>query len=120
MANNTPPSASPYAALFSTDYAAEFYPFLTRKQQQRHEHRATLYAILLATEHLERAYIRDSVSSDEYERECHKLISQFHTTMALVTTEATEVGTGEFELDSFMREMDVGFCFCLYCLFTIV
>lgn len=38
---------------------------------------ADLYAIIKATEKLERAYVRDVVSAQEYESSCEKLIAQF-------------------------------------------
>ena len=38
---------------------------------------ADLYAMLKATESLERAYIRDWVKASDYEVACEKLISQF-------------------------------------------
>ncbi|OAY69954.1 vacuolar protein sorting-associated protein 28 homolog 1-like [Ananas comosus] len=40
---------------------------------------ADLYAIIKTTEKLEKAYVRDLVSSTEYEAECLKLIAQFKT-----------------------------------------
>ncbi|OAY72913.1 Vacuolar protein sorting-associated protein 2 [Ananas comosus] len=40
---------------------------------------ADLYAIIKTTEKLEKAYVRDLVSSTEYEAECLKLIAQFRT-----------------------------------------
>ncbi|XP_072957037.1 vacuolar protein sorting-associated protein 28 homolog 1-like [Typha angustifolia] len=40
---------------------------------------ADLYAIIKTTEKLEKAYVRDLVSSSEYETECLKLITQFKT-----------------------------------------
>ena len=47
------------------------------KERQAYDDQATLYAIILATEHLERAYARDAISQQEYTSECNKLISQF-------------------------------------------
>jgi len=41
------------------------------------ESQADLYAIILATEHLERNFARDSISHKEYTTECLKLLSQF-------------------------------------------
>eukprot|EP01101_Sappina_pedata_P001708 TRINITY_DN11788_c0_g1_i1.p1 TRINITY_DN11788_c0_g1~~TRINITY_DN11788_c0_g1_i1.p1 ORF type:complete len:221 (+),score=56.12 TRINITY_DN11788_c0_g1_i1:1-663(+) len=38
-----------------------------------------LYSIILATEHLERAYFRDAISAKEYTQACSKLISHFKT-----------------------------------------
>ena len=41
------------------------------------DEQANLYAIIIATEHLERAYARDAVDPKEYTAQCKKLISQF-------------------------------------------
>lgn len=40
---------------------------------------ADLYAIFKTTEKLERAYVRDAISSKEYEPACQKLIGQYKT-----------------------------------------
>jgi hypothetical protein len=40
---------------------------------------ADLYAIIVATEKLERAYVRDIISAQDYEPACQKLIAQFKT-----------------------------------------
>lgn len=42
-------------------------------------HAADLYAIFKTTEKLERAYVRDAVTSKEYEPSCQKLIGQYKT-----------------------------------------
>jgi hypothetical protein len=41
--------------------------------------RADLYAIIKTTEKLERAYVRDLITAQEYEPACQKLIAQFKT-----------------------------------------
>jgi hypothetical protein len=41
--------------------------------------RADMYAIIVATEKLERAYVRDKISAQDYEPACQKLIGQFKT-----------------------------------------
>eukprot|EP00591_Stephanopyxis_turris_P001751 CAMPEP_0195517660 /NCGR_PEP_ID=MMETSP0794_2-20130614/11199_1 /TAXON_ID=515487 /ORGANISM="Stephanopyxis turris, Strain CCMP 815" /LENGTH=213 /DNA_ID=CAMNT_0040646499 /DNA_START=57 /DNA_END=698 /DNA_ORIENTATION=+ len=51
--------------------------FESMKERDMYESRADLYAIILATEHLERSYARDAVTRKEYVTECQKLISQF-------------------------------------------
>ncbi|CAJ1398585.1 unnamed protein product [Effrenium voratum] len=38
-----------------------------------------LYSIIVASEHLESAFIRGSVSNQDYERECNLLLAQFKT-----------------------------------------
>jgi ESCRT-I complex subunit VPS28 len=47
------------------------------KERQAFDDQATLFSIILATEHLERAYARDAIEAKEYTTECNKLISQF-------------------------------------------
>jgi ESCRT-I complex subunit VPS28 len=50
-----------------------------KRERELLESYADLYAIIRATEKLERAYVRDLVSAADYETECLKLISQFNT-----------------------------------------
>ncbi len=40
-------------------------------------HATDMYAIIKATEKLERAYVRDAISPDAYEQACGRLIAQF-------------------------------------------
>lgn len=47
------------------------------RERQAYDDQATLFSIILATEHLERAYARDAITNQEYTTECNKLISQF-------------------------------------------
>jgi ESCRT-I complex subunit VPS28 len=49
----------------------------TSREREMLDEQANLYSILLATEHLERAYARDAISPKEYTMQCKKLISQF-------------------------------------------
>ena len=51
----------------------------------RMEQLADLYAILMTTEHLETAYVRDAVSTDEYAPACAKLIAQYKTIKVAVS-----------------------------------
>ncbi|KAL3916142.1 MAG: hypothetical protein SGILL_005317 [Bacillariaceae sp.] len=59
------------------DEIEEVELYSSSRERQAYDDQATLYAIILATEHLERAYARDAVSAEEYNKECNKLISQF-------------------------------------------
>jgi len=47
------------------------------KERDAYDNLADLYSVVLATEHLERAYARDAITREEYTAECNKLISQF-------------------------------------------
>lgn len=49
----------------------------TSRERAELDEQANMYAILLATEHLERAYARDAIEPKEYTQQCKKLISQF-------------------------------------------
>jgi ESCRT-I complex subunit VPS28 len=51
--------------------------YRSSRERQAYDDQATLYAIILATEHLERSYARDAITNQEYTKECNKLISQF-------------------------------------------
>lgn len=50
-----------------------------KRERDMYDSFADLYAIIKTTEKLEKFYVRDLVSSSEYEAECLKLISQFKT-----------------------------------------
>ncbi|DBB16459.1 TPA: hypothetical protein ACH3X3_014739 [Trebouxia sp. C0006] len=50
-----------------------------KKEREAYENYADLFAIFKTTEKLERAYVRDAVSSKEYEPACQKLIGQYKT-----------------------------------------
>ena len=64
------------------------------RERQAYDDQATLYAIILATEHLERAYARDAITQQEYTTECNKLISQFRLAeKAAFTTTTTTTKT---------------------------
>lgn len=53
--------------------------FSSKKEQEKYENFADLFAILKSTEKLERAYVRDAISAKEYEPLCSKLIGQYKT-----------------------------------------
>jgi len=50
-----------------------------KREREMYDNFAELYAIIKATEKLEKAYIRDIISASEYEAECQKLIAHFKT-----------------------------------------
>lgn len=55
-----------------------------KREREMYENFADLFAIIKATEKLEKAYVRDIVSPAEYEIECQKLIAQFKTLSSTV------------------------------------
>eukprot|EP00271_Cylindrocystis_brebissonii_P002381 TRINITY_DN12975_c0_g1_i1.p1 TRINITY_DN12975_c0_g1~~TRINITY_DN12975_c0_g1_i1.p1 ORF type:complete len:217 (+),score=29.20 TRINITY_DN12975_c0_g1_i1:281-931(+) len=50
-----------------------------KKEREMYENFADLYAIIITTEKLEKAYVRDIVSAKEYEPASTKLLAQFKT-----------------------------------------
>ncbi|KAK9706645.1 hypothetical protein RND81_07G141400 [Saponaria officinalis] len=50
-----------------------------KREREMYENFAELYAIIKATEKLEKAYIRDIITPSDYETECQKLIAHFKT-----------------------------------------
>eukprot|EP00127_Corallochytrium_limacisporum_P004960 Clim_evm34s195 gene=Clim_evmTU34s195 len=60
-------------------------------EREKYDNLADLYAILVALEHLERAYIKDSVTPDEYTPECKKLLAQYKTALNIVKDEAGQI-----------------------------
>ncbi|EPS64089.1 hypothetical protein M569_10690, partial [Genlisea aurea] len=50
-----------------------------KREREMYENFAELFAIIKATEKLEKAYVRDIIAPGEYETECQKLIAHFKT-----------------------------------------
>lgn len=50
-----------------------------KRERERYDNLADLYAIIRATEKLEKAYVRDIIPPADYEADCLKLIAQFKT-----------------------------------------
>lgn len=65
--------------------------FTDKKEREILDQYADLYAILKATEKLERAYVRDAISAKEYEPACEKLIGQFRTLWDTVRSSVPDV-----------------------------
>eukprot|EP01037_Dinobryon_pediforme_P046852 gene46852-60463_t len=60
--------------------------FETSKERKSLEDLADLYSIIRTTESLEAAYSRDAITPAEYAEACKRLISQFKTTEAALST----------------------------------
>lgn len=71
------------------------------KEREAYDNLADLYTIILATEHLERAYARDAITQKEYVQSCNKLISQFRLAekAALGKTMTTETFMQVYQMD---------------------
>mmetsp|Transcript_8606 Transcript_8606/g.13957 ORF Transcript_8606/g.13957 Transcript_8606/m.13957 type:complete len:209 (+) Transcript_8606:281-907(+) len=66
------------------------------KERRRYGDMADLYAIIKATQHLEKAYVRDAVTQDAYTSACQKLLAQFKTTEAAIRSDPNFPGTEAF------------------------
>ena len=63
--------------------------FESARERRRVSDMADLYAIIKATEHLEKAYARDAVDDGAYEAACLKLVSQFKSSEAALRHDGT-------------------------------
>lgn len=90
------PSFSYNRGLSVDEGGMEVNLFESSKEREHYDNLADLYAIILATEHLERAYARDAITRVEYIAECNKLIAQFKL------AEKAALGS-DLTTDSFMK-----------------
>lgn len=61
---------------------AEAKLFATSSERELFESLAEIHAILISLEHLEKAYVKDTISSDAYAPVCQRLLSQYHALLA--------------------------------------
>eukprot|EP01111_Echinosteliopsis_oligospora_P003474 TRINITY_DN1547_c0_g1_i1.p1 TRINITY_DN1547_c0_g1~~TRINITY_DN1547_c0_g1_i1.p1 ORF type:complete len:285 (-),score=84.03 TRINITY_DN1547_c0_g1_i1:10-864(-) len=71
------------------------------KEREMYENMADMYSIIKTVEHLEKAYIRDSVSASEYTPACSKLIAQFKTAQNLLKDQVPDLNKfmSDYRLD---------------------
>lgn len=75
--------------------------YSSNKEREQYENMADIYAIFVAMEGLEKAYIRDAVTADKYTPACAKLIAQFKTAMNLLGD--------SFSIQKFMSDYKMSF-----------
>ena len=74
--------------------------YQSARERESYDEQANLFAIIVATEHLERAYARDAVSQKDYYNECKKLISQYRVARrALDKNMTTECFMNLYQMD---------------------
>ncbi|BFZ63980.1 Vacuolar protein-sorting-associated protein 28 [Saitoella coloradoensis] len=83
--------AAAYAPLPLTD---PIKLWTTPSDRDLHHDLAELYSLLLSLEFLEKAYVRDQVSEEEYERNCVRLLAQWGT---LLKSESVKGAFGDLE-----------------------
>jgi ESCRT-I complex subunit VPS28 len=74
--------------------------FKGQKQRGEYDNLSDLYSIIVTVEHLETAFVRDSITADEYTAACNKLIAQFKTMRAAVAEYCPDIR-------AFMRANDM-------------
>ena len=87
MADRSPFEGRSYSEGDHQDETIELYE--TSRERERFDEQANLYAIIMATEHLERAYARDAIEPKEYTTQCKKLISQFKLAERILRNDTT-------------------------------
>ncbi|KAF9483009.1 vacuolar protein sorting-associated protein 28 [Pholiota conissans] len=78
----------------SLDEEARLYT--NNAEREKYNTLATLFGIIVALDYLERAYVRDSITSAEYSPACTRLLSQYKTMLKLV-------GAGVPNIEDFMK-----------------
>ncbi|RUP28573.1 hypothetical protein BC936DRAFT_138715 [Jimgerdemannia flammicorona] len=58
--------------------------YTNSKDREKYDNMADLYGIIVMMEHLEKAYIRDSITHEEYTPACTNLIAKYKTALNLV------------------------------------
>lgn len=53
--------------------------YANRAEKKILDDQADIYSIIIATEHLEKAFVRDAITDDVYTKSCKKLIAQYKT-----------------------------------------
>jgi hypothetical protein len=79
---------------------------------------ADLFAIIKATEKLERAYVRDAIGPEEYEVACERLIQQFkvlHGSLRTAVRKPLKVGAGSGRRAWHMQPMAMRHAPCAAC-----
>jgi len=74
----------PYGTPMNKPAAADSVPlFASAQERDQHERLAELYSLIKAVEMLERAFVRDAVSSKDYAPACKDLIAKYRTALKL-------------------------------------
>lgn len=86
---------------YDSDEEEEEVPlFESTRERDTYDDQANLFAIILATEHLERAFARDAIGADDYTAQCKKLITQFKVAeRAVPNTMTTDTFMTLYQMD---------------------
>jgi hypothetical protein len=62
----------------------------TKQERDHYDQLADLYSLIIATEHLERAYIKSAISAKDYTPMCLQLIAQYKTAISLLSVDVKQ------------------------------
>jgi len=107
----TPPVPSPPSSVTTGQpMQPEIKLSTNNKEREMYDNMADLYSIIKTTDHLEKAFIRDSISAKEYTPACTNLIAQFKTAQNLLNVDINQF-INDFRLDcnaAYKRLVTVG------------
>ncbi|PRP83112.1 hypothetical protein PROFUN_09791 [Planoprotostelium fungivorum] len=72
------------------------------REREKYDNIADLYSIIKTVEALEKAYVRDAVSFEDYKRQCSRLITQFKTAQNVTREHITDIWkfAAEYKIDN--------------------
>ncbi len=73
------------------DYAPPVKLWTTKAERERWDAQADLYAIILTTEKLDKAFLRSAIPAADYERECLGLIAKFKSLRSALASTVPDV-----------------------------
>jgi len=65
--------------------------YTNNREREMYDNMADLYSIIKTTEALEKAYVRDAITADEYKQNCSKLITQFKAAQNLTKDNVVDI-----------------------------
>ncbi|SNX87628.1 probable VPS28 - protein involved in vacuolar traffic [Melanopsichium pennsylvanicum] len=77
--------------------------YTNNHDRERYENMATLFSLIVALDYLERAYVRESISENEYAPACTRLLAQYKTMLKLIVDQENNSSKPIHHLSDFMR-----------------
>ncbi|SAL99977.1 hypothetical protein [Absidia glauca] len=97
MNSITPHSVPQYAPNYlqqkNINMDEEIRLFTNNKDREKYDNMADLFSIIVLMEHLEKAFIRDSITPIEYTPQCANLIAKYKTTMNFLADSVKDLET---------------------------
>eukprot|EP01114_Cavostelium_apophysatum_P008241 TRINITY_DN2059_c0_g2_i2.p1 TRINITY_DN2059_c0_g2~~TRINITY_DN2059_c0_g2_i2.p1 ORF type:complete len:245 (+),score=61.89 TRINITY_DN2059_c0_g2_i2:143-877(+) len=82
-------SSSQSSSKLTTDSAVKLYN--NNREREMYDNMADLFSIIKTTEALEKAYVRDAITAEEYKLNCAKLITQFRAAQNLTKDSVPDI-----------------------------